>query len=45
MFGCDSISYGLILLRFWICVLMITARESIFRLSYYSGLFYRLLIC
>jgi hypothetical protein len=35
MFGCDNISYGLILLRFWFCVLMITARESIFRLSYY----------
>jgi NADH-ubiquinone oxidoreductase chain 4 len=39
IFGCDNISYGLILLRFWICVLIITARESIFRVSYYSGLF------
>nr|URH17016.1 NADH dehydrogenase subunit 4 [Calcaritermes temnocephalus] len=39
MFGCDNISYGLILLSFWICVLMITASESIFRVSYYSGLF------
>nr|URX54183.1 NADH dehydrogenase subunit 4 [Neotermes sp. 5 AB-2022a] len=38
-FGCDCISYGLILLSFWICVLMITASESIFRSSYYSGLF------
>nr|URX54079.1 NADH dehydrogenase subunit 4 [Neotermes sp. 2 AB-2022a] len=39
VFGCDCISYGLILLSFWICVLMITASESIFRSSYYSGLF------
>nr|URX53262.1 NADH dehydrogenase subunit 4 [Glyptotermes perparvus] len=39
MLGCDVISYGLILLSFWICVLMIMASESIFRFSYYSGLF------
>jgi NADH-ubiquinone oxidoreductase chain 4 len=39
MFGCDYISYGLILLSFWICVLKITARESVFRSSYYPGLF------
>nr|URX54105.1 NADH dehydrogenase subunit 4 [Neotermes sp. 4 AB-2022a] len=39
VFGCDCISYGLILLSFWICVLMITASESILRSSYYSGLF------
>ena len=39
MFGCDLISYGLILLSLWICVLMILARESIFRLGYFSGLF------
>jgi hypothetical protein len=31
IFGCDCISYGLILLKFWICVLMIMARESILR--------------
>jgi hypothetical protein len=30
IFGCDYISYGLILLSFWICVLIITARESVF---------------
>nr|YP_010031484.1 NADH dehydrogenase subunit 4 [Togoperla limbata]QOV02875.1 NADH dehydrogenase subunit 4 [Togoperla limbata] len=29
--GCDILSYGLILLSFWICVLMITASESINR--------------
>jgi hypothetical protein len=36
-FGCDLISYGLILLSLWICVLMI--RESIFRSCYFSGFF------
>jgi hypothetical protein len=35
MFGCDLISYGLILLSLWICVLMVLARESIFRLGYF----------
>nr|URX54365.1 NADH dehydrogenase subunit 4 [Calcaritermes nigriceps] len=39
MLGCDYISYGLVLLSFWICVLMITASESILRVNYYSGLF------
>nr|URX54378.1 NADH dehydrogenase subunit 4 [Calcaritermes brevicollis] len=39
MFGCDCVSFGLILLSFWICVLMVTASESIFRSGYYSGLF------
>nr|URX54040.1 NADH dehydrogenase subunit 4 [Neotermes fulvescens] len=39
MFGCDCISYGLILLSFWICVLMIMASETVLRSVYYSGLF------
>nr|URX54027.1 NADH dehydrogenase subunit 4 [Neotermes cubanus] len=39
MFGCDYISYGLIMLSFWICVLMIMASESIFRSVFYPGLF------
>nr|UQJ75178.1 NADH dehydrogenase subunit 4 [Marginitermes cactiphagus] len=39
MFGCDYISYGLILLSFWVCILMIMASESIFRSSYYHHLF------
>nr|URX54339.1 NADH dehydrogenase subunit 4 [Cryptotermes sp. 7 AB-2022a] len=39
MFGCDYLSYGLILLSFWICVLMIMASEPILRSGYYSGLF------
>ena len=44
IFGCDLISYGLILLSLWICVLMILARESIFRLGYFSGLFLSVVI-
>jgi NADH-ubiquinone oxidoreductase chain 4 len=39
IFGCDLISYGPVLFRLWICVLMVLARESIFRLSYFSGFF------
>nr|UQJ75139.1 NADH dehydrogenase subunit 4 [Rugitermes sp.] len=39
MFGCDFVSYGLILLSFWICVLMILASESVFRFFFYPGLF------
>nr|URX53390.1 NADH dehydrogenase subunit 4 [Incisitermes cf. incisus] len=39
IFGCDCVSYGLILLSFWICVLMITASESILRSFYFPGLF------
>jgi NADH-ubiquinone oxidoreductase chain 4 len=30
IFGCDLISYGLIFLSLWICVLMVLARESVF---------------
>nr|UZC53684.1 NADH dehydrogenase subunit 4 [Ultragryllacris sp. 1 JL-2022a] len=37
--GCDVISYGLILLSFWICALMITASESVNRYSVNSQLF------
>nr|QAX91111.1 NADH dehydrogenase subunit 4 [Parrhinotermes sp. C MW-2019] len=37
--GCDVLSYGLILLSFWICVLMILASESVKRLDYFSGFF------
>nr|YP_010946864.1 NADH dehydrogenase subunit 4 [Rhabdoblatta similsinuata]WGO57621.1 NADH dehydrogenase subunit 4 [Rhabdoblatta similsinuata] len=39
MFGCDYISYGLILLSMWICVLMITASESIYRYNYFNNFF------
>nr|YP_009694070.1 NADH dehydrogenase subunit 4 [Indonemoura nohirae]QEI04338.1 NADH dehydrogenase subunit 4 [Indonemoura nohirae] len=37
--GCDIISFGLILLSLWICVLMITASESVVRVSNYPGVF------
>uniref|UniRef100_UPI003000FB06 NADH dehydrogenase subunit 4 n=1 Tax=Perlodinella shennongjia TaxID=3111799 RepID=UPI003000FB06 len=37
--GCDVLSYGLILLSFWICVLMMTASESVYRLRNYEGFF------
>ena len=39
IFGCDLISYGLILLSLWICVLIILSRESVFRLGCFSGFF------
>nr|YP_010946396.1 NADH dehydrogenase subunit 4 [Balta valida]WGO57114.1 NADH dehydrogenase subunit 4 [Balta valida] len=38
-FGCDYISFGLILLSFWICMLMILASESINFSNYFSRLF------
>nr|QGX06392.1 NADH dehydrogenase subunit 4 [Microperla geei] len=37
--GCDVLSYGLILLSLWICVLMMTASESIYRFKNYEGFF------
>nr|QHD47869.1 NADH dehydrogenase subunit 4 [Peltoperlopsis cebuano] len=37
--GCDVLSYGLILLSFWICVLMITASESVYRFKNYEKFF------
>ena len=39
IFGCHIISYGLILLSLWIYVLIILARESIFRFGYFSDFF------
>nr|WHM51597.1 NADH dehydrogenase subunit 4 [Rhinotermes marginalis] len=39
LFGCDVISFGLIFLSFWICVLMILASESINRSVYFPGFF------
>nr|AJD85504.1 NADH dehydrogenase subunit 4 [Uvarovites inflatus] len=38
-FGCDILSYGLIMLSFWICTLMVTASESTFRVKFYNQLF------
>nr|YP_010693082.1 NADH dehydrogenase subunit 4 [Dacus durbanensis]WCB98263.1 NADH dehydrogenase subunit 4 [Dacus durbanensis] len=37
--GYDVISYGLILLSFWICTLMLTASESVNKYNNYSELF------
>jgi NADH-ubiquinone oxidoreductase chain 4 len=37
--GCDLISYGLVLLSFWVCVLMVLASEAVFRSGFFSGLF------
>nr|YP_010397559.1 NADH dehydrogenase subunit 4 [Boreoheptagyia kurobebrevis]UQJ73468.1 NADH dehydrogenase subunit 4 [Boreoheptagyia kurobebrevis] len=37
--GSDIISYGLILLSFWICALMLSASEGIYRLKNYSNFF------
>nr|YP_009630375.1 NADH dehydrogenase subunit 4 [Antarctoperla michaelseni]QBP33878.1 NADH dehydrogenase subunit 4 [Antarctoperla michaelseni] len=37
--GCDVLSFGLIILSFWICVLMITASESVLRFSAFSNFF------
>lgn len=37
--GCDLLSYVMVLLRFWICSLMIIASESIYYKSYFYELF------
>nr|WIM00469.1 NADH dehydrogenase subunit 4 [Papilio krishna] len=37
--GCDMISYGLILLSIWICLLMIMASESLKKLNFYINFF------
>ena len=39
IFGCDIISFGLVILRIWICVLIIMARESIYHYNYFRGFF------
>nr|YP_009488026.1 NADH dehydrogenase subunit 4 [Culex lygrus]AWB99702.1 NADH dehydrogenase subunit 4 [Culex lygrus] len=38
-FGMDMVSYGLILLSFWICALMLMASESVLSLNNYTNLF------
>nr|UEP15833.1 NADH dehydrogenase subunit 4 [Eterusia aedea]UNP49224.1 NADH dehydrogenase subunit 4 [Eterusia aedea] len=37
--GFDLISYGLILLSIWICILMIMASENLFKMKYYEKFF------
>nr|AVN67421.1 NADH dehydrogenase subunit 4 [Gromphadorhina grandidieri] len=44
-FGCDYLSYGLILLSIWICTLMITASESVWRHNYFSEFFLVMIVC
>nr|WRM53926.1 NADH dehydrogenase subunit 4 [Linnaemya omega] len=39
LFGCDMISYGLILLTLWIISLMLMASESIYKYMNYTNLF------
>nr|QUL58780.1 NADH dehydrogenase subunit 4 [Sarcophila rasnitzyni] len=39
LFGCDMISYGLILLSLWIVSLMLMASESVFKYNNYVNLF------
>nr|YP_010715733.1 NADH dehydrogenase subunit 4 [Hermya beelzebul]WDE73960.1 NADH dehydrogenase subunit 4 [Hermya beelzebul] len=39
LFGCDMISYGLILLSFWIISLMLMASESIYKYNNYINFF------
>lgn len=42
--GCDLLSFTLILLRFWICSLIIIAREKLFKLKNYFNLFLLVII-
>nr|QXE43443.1 NADH dehydrogenase subunit 4 [Grapholita delineana]UDU84769.1 NADH dehydrogenase subunit 4 [Grapholita delineana]UDU84795.1 NADH dehydrogenase subunit 4 [Grapholita delineana]UDU84808.1 NADH dehydrogenase subunit 4 [Grapholita delineana]UDU84821.1 NADH dehydrogenase subunit 4 [Grapholita delineana] len=39
MFGCDMISFGLILLSIWICGLMLMASENLFKVKFYVNFF------
>lgn len=39
IFGCDIISFGLILLRIWICRLILMARENLFKVNFYVNFF------
>nr|ASN66010.1 NADH dehydrogenase subunit 4 [Scarites buparius] len=43
-FGSDLLSFGLILLSFWICSLMIMASESIYSKNFYSSFFLFMLL-
>nr|UMR55003.1 NADH dehydrogenase subunit 4 [Parasa consocia] len=39
MFGCDIISFGLILLSIWICLLMVMASENLLKMKFYENFF------
>nr|ABB81912.1 NADH dehydrogenase subunit 4 [Timema californicum] len=42
--GCDIISYMLILLSFWVCLLMVMASQSVMKSNYNSKMFLMLII-
>nr|YP_010946799.1 NADH dehydrogenase subunit 4 [Pseudoglomeris angustifolia]WGO57556.1 NADH dehydrogenase subunit 4 [Pseudoglomeris angustifolia] len=44
LFGLDYLSYGLILLSVWICILMMMASESIYYYGYYNNFFMMMII-
>nr|WGO57998.1 NADH dehydrogenase subunit 4 [Pseudoglomeris magnifica] len=44
LFGWDYLSYGLILLSVWICILMVMASESIYYYNYYYNFFLFMLL-
>nr|YP_010238449.1 NADH dehydrogenase subunit 4 [Ostrinia kasmirica]QTE20486.1 NADH dehydrogenase subunit 4 [Ostrinia kasmirica] len=39
MYSCDILSYGLILLSIWICILMIMASENLYKMGFYMNFF------
>nr|AIU40743.1 NAD dehydrogenase subunit 4 [Ostrinia penitalis] len=39
MYSCDILSYGLILLSIWICILMIMASENLYKMKFYMNFF------
>nr|AII02427.1 NADH dehydrogenase subunit 4 [Drepana arcuata] len=39
MYSCDILSFGLILLSIWICLLMIMASENLFKMNFYINFF------
>nr|YP_010287593.1 NADH dehydrogenase subunit 4 [Syllepte taiwanalis]UKT61924.1 NADH dehydrogenase subunit 4 [Syllepte taiwanalis]WEV93868.1 NADH dehydrogenase subunit 4 [Syllepte taiwanalis] len=39
MYSCDILSYGLILLSIWICILMMMASENLLKKNYYVNFF------
>nr|YP_009995462.1 NADH dehydrogenase subunit 4 [Ochthebius salinarius]QNP09917.1 NADH dehydrogenase subunit 4 [Ochthebius salinarius] len=43
-FGCDLLSYMMILLTVWICSLMIMASQKIYKMNFYSNLFLFLIL-
>lgn len=39
IYSCDILSYGLILLRIWICILIIISRENLLKINFYLNFF------